>query len=102
MKNESMGAVPTIDEVKHIVLPILQRHKAKRAGLFGSLVRGDLKKSSDIDILVELDGKLSLLDVIGIQQELEDALGRSVDLVEYVAIKPRIKKQILDQEVPIL
>jgi predicted nucleotidyltransferase len=40
--------------------------------------------------------------VIGIQQELEDALGRKVDLVEYAAIKPLLKERILAQEVRIL
>jgi hypothetical protein len=61
-----------------------------------------LRRRSDIDILVELNRNLSLLDVIGIQQELEDALGRKVDLVEYAAIKPLLKEQILAQEVRIL
>ena len=58
--------------------------------------------SEDIDILVELGRHLSLLDVVGIQQELEDALGRNVDLVEYAAIKPLLKECILAQEVRIL
>lgn len=45
---------PTIDQVKEKALPILQRHGATRAGIFGSLVRGELRPRSDIDILVEL------------------------------------------------
>lgn len=94
--------VPTIEEVKEKALPILQRYGATRAGVFGSLVRGEMRRRSDIDILVELGRDLSLLDVVGIQQELEDALGRSVDLVEYEAIKARIRERILAEEVRIL
>jgi len=93
---------PTIDELKEKVVPILQRHGATRAGVFGSLVRGEMRRRSDIDILVELGRDLSLLDVFGIQQELEDALGRRVDLVEYESIKARIREQILAEEVRIL
>jgi predicted nucleotidyltransferase len=89
----------TTIEVTQTVLPILQRSGATRAGLFGSLVHGRLRRRSDIDILVELSRDLSLLDVIGIQQELEDALGRKVDLVsrdigscgrEKIIVTPRI------------
>ena len=92
----------TVDEIKGVVLPILIRHGVTRAGLFGSSARGELTASSDVDILVELELRLSLLDVIGIEQELEDALNRSVDLVEYAAIKPRIREAILAEEVRIL
>lgn len=91
-----------IEQIKKKVIPILQRYRAKRAGLFGSLVRGEMKGKSDIDILVDLDKNFSLLDVVGIEQELEDALGKKVDLVEYQAIKPIIKKDILAEEVRIL
>jgi predicted nucleotidyltransferase len=92
----------TVDQVKKVAIPILAQHGAKRAGLFGSLVRGELRPDSDIDIVVELPRHLSLLDVIGIEQELEDALGRHVDLVEYDAIKPRIRDNILADELRIL
>ncbi len=94
--------IPTIDEIKEKTVPILARHGARRAGLFGSVVRGEMRRDSDIDILVQLDKHLSLLDVIGIQQELEDVLGRSVDLVEYGSIKERIKDRILAEEIRIL
>lgn len=91
-----------IEQIKKKIIPILKHHRAKRAGLFGSLVRGEMKSKSDVDILVDLDKNLSLLDVVGIEQELEDALGRKVDLVEYQAIKPIIKKDILAEEIRIL
>ena len=91
-----------LDEIKRKILPILKRHRAKRVGIFGSFARGDQRKDSDIDILVELDKDIDLLDFIGIQQELEDILGRKVDLVEYDTIKPLIRERILKEQVVLI
>ena len=93
----------TIDEIKRIVLPVLKKYDLKKAGVFGSIVRGEIREDSDVDILVEI-GKddLSLLDFVGIKLELEKALGRKVDLVEYDTIKPLLKERILAEEVPLL
>ena len=89
-------------EIQEKILPVLQRHGIKRAGIFGSVARGEATPESDVDILIELDRQASLLDFIGIKLDLEDVLGRSVDLVEYAAIKPRLRDRILREEVPIL
>ncbi len=91
-----------IELIKAKVHPILQQHGIKRAGIFGSYVRGKIKDDSDIDILVEIEKEISLLDFIGIKLELEEVLGRKVDLIEYDSIKPLLKKQILSEEVTIL
>lgn len=92
----------SIAEVRAKAIPILKRHGARRAGVFGSVVRGEDKPGSDVDFLVELDGEQSLLDVIGLQQDLEEALGRSVDVVEYDAVKPAIRERVLSEQVSIL
>jgi predicted nucleotidyltransferase len=92
----------SIAEVKAKAVPILRRHGACRAGLFGSVVRGEDRAGSDVDFLVELDGEQSLLDVIGLKQELEEALGRRVDVVEYDAVKPVIRDRVLLGQVSIL
>ncbi len=93
----------TIDEIKKKTLPILKKYDLKRAGVFGSVVRGELGEESDVDILVEIErDDMSLLDFVGIKLELEDALGRKVDLVEYNTIKPLLRERILAEEVPIL
>ena len=81
---------------------MLLRHDIKRAGMIGSFVRGEATPESDVDIVVELDAEASLLDFIGVKLDLEDALGRRVDLVEYAALKPRLRDRILCEEVPIL
>lgn len=91
-----------IDEIKEKALPILKEAGVTRSSLFGSYVRGEQREDSDIDMLVDLPKGLSLWDVIGLQQKLEDALGKKVDLVEYGTIKPRIRDQILNEQLRIL
>jgi predicted nucleotidyltransferase len=91
-----------VDAVREAVLPILKRHGVARAGIFGSCARGNMTADSDIDVLVEIRPDLSLLDFIRIKREIEEALGRDVDLVEYDAIKPSLRDRILAEQVPIL
>ena len=91
-----------IEEIQRKILPILKKYGVTRAGIFGSVVRGEAREESDIDILVEIESRMSLLDFVGLKLELEEALGKPVDLGEYSEIKPIIKKQILEEEVPIL
>lgn len=92
-----------LEEIKEKIVPILKRYGIKKAGVFGSLVRGEAREDSDLDILVEIErDDISLLDFVGIKLELEEALDRRVDLAEYCTIKPLIRERILREEVPIL
>ncbi|NJL76871.1 MAG: nucleotidyltransferase family protein [Saprospiraceae bacterium] len=90
-----------IEKIKETIVPILIRHQIKRAGIFGSVAKGKATSKSDIDILVELGNKISLLEFVGIKYELEDLLGMKVDLVEYQAVKPRLKNRIMSEEIRI-
>lgn len=92
----------TIDDIREKAIPILQRYGATRAGVFGSLIRGEMRPRRDIDILVEIPEAIGLFEFVGLKQELEKALGRKVDLVEYETIKARIRERILSEQVPIL
>ena len=94
-------AMNEIDKIKKQVLPIVKRNKIRRAGIFGSFATGSFTNTSDVDILVELGNNISLLDFVRIKLDLEDSLQRKVDLVEYKAIKPRLRKQILEEEIRI-
>jgi len=92
-----------LEKLKKIIVPILRKNGVVRAGIFGSYARGEQKKNSDIDILVKIrDKNMSLLGFIHVKHEVEDALGKKVDLVEYVAIKPLIKDRILAEEIRII
>ncbi len=71
--------------------------------MFGRYARGKQKKDSDVDILVKIeDEKMSLLGFIKLNRLLEETLKKKVDLVEYSALKPRIKQRILDEEIEII
>jgi predicted nucleotidyltransferase len=89
----------SIEEIRQKISPILLKHQVKRASVFGSYAKKTAHNSSDVDILVELSSGISLLDFVGIKLEIEDALNKRVDLVEYDAIKPSIKKSILESQV---
>ncbi len=91
----------SINEIRSIIRPILERNGVVKAGIFGSFVRKENNERSDLDILVDIKKNISLLDFIGIKIELEDALGMKVDLLEYDAIKPALKDYILSEEVPV-
>ncbi len=91
-----------LSRLKPKILRILRKHRVKRAGIFGSFARGEQKKRSDVDILVETRKGTSLFDFIGIKLELEDSLGKRVDLVQYGAIKPLLRERILADEVRLL
>lgn len=92
----------TLEELKNKIRPVLAKYSVNKAAIFGSFVRGEIKEGSDIDILVELLESHSLFDFIAIKQEIEEKIGFKVDLVEYSAIHPKLKKIILAEQVPIL
>ena len=92
-----------IEKIKPKIINLLKKNKVKRAGIFGSYARGEQKKNSDIDIAVNIEDKnMSLLGFIRLIRLLEKVLKRKVDLVEYNAIKQRIKGRILKEEVRII
>jgi len=84
------------------LIPVLKENNVTKAGIFGSFSRGDFKKNSDVDILVEIKKNISLLDFVDLKLKLESKIGRKVDLVEYGAIKPLLRKRILSEETRII
>ncbi|MBN4049265.1 nucleotidyltransferase family protein [archaeon AH-315-M20] len=95
-------------DLKHIQ-SILSRHKeelrkeynVKEMGVFGSFVRGEQKKSSDIDILVEFDEAIGFFKFLELEEYISKLLGVSVDLVTKNALKPKIGEQILKEVVAV-
>lgn len=93
----------TTDDIKIKIIPILRKYNTKKAAFFGSMARGEASETSDVDILVEIaDENMSLLDFIRLKMEIEEAIGKKVDLVEYSTIKPLIREKILKEQVGIL
>lgn len=88
----------TTQDISIKIIPILKSQGVLKAALFGSVVRGEAKKRSDVDLLVSLKKDKTLLDFVGLKLELEEKLGRKVDIVEYAAIHPLLKERILDEQ----
>jgi predicted nucleotidyltransferase len=93
----------TIDEIKAAIdanREVLEsRFKVKTIGVFGSYVRGEQKKRSDMDILVEFRGGMGFIEFIRLEQYLSELLGVKVDLVTKGALKPYIGRRILEEVV---
>ena len=92
----------TIKEIENKILPVLRKYHVRRASLFGSVVRGEMTEESDIDLLVELPETASLLDLAGLKIDIEELLGRNVDVLTYDSLHPLLRDRILDEQVSIL
>jgi predicted nucleotidyltransferase/DNA-binding XRE family transcriptional regulator len=75
------------------------QHGAHNLRIFGSTVRGEDTESSDIDLLVDLDTGVSLLDLIGLEDELTELLGTKVEIVPARALRPHVREEALAQAV---
>ncbi len=94
MKNKIDRVIMKLRENK----PFLEeKYKVKKLGVFGSYVRGEQKKSSDLDILVEFAEPVGLFEFMELEEFLEKKMGIKIDLVSKKALKPRIGKHILEE-----
>lgn len=94
-----MGADELVKEKRTDILRLAAQHGARNVRLFGSVARGEARPDSDIDVLVEFEPGRTLLDRIGLMQDLEDLLGRKVDVVTEKALHRLIRQQVLEQAV---
>ena len=98
-KNEKMRK-KVIERIKPKIIDILKKNKIKKAGIFGSYAKGNPKKNSDVDILIDFDG--SMLDLVGLELELKEKLQKKVDLITYGGINHLLRDRILKEEVRII
>jgi predicted nucleotidyltransferase len=90
-------------ELKNIILSHLKEFDPLKIGIFGSFARGDNKKGSDLDILVEFKESPTLLTLIKLENDLSEILGIKVDLITTGALKnKRIKRSIKKDLIKIL
>lgn len=80
------------------IIPVLKSRGVRKAALFGSVVRDEAKKGSDLDLLVDLTDDKSLLDLVSLKFELENVLKTKVDVLTYDAIHPLLKNIILNEQ----
>ncbi len=85
----------SIEEHRKEILQLAQKHGARNLRLFGSAARGEQRPESDFDILVEMEEGRSLVDHVALKQDLEDLLGREIDVVTERSLHPRLRDRVL-------
>jgi len=88
--------------IKIKIRPVLKEAGVKKAQLFGSYARGEEKRNSDIDILVEMKRSSTLFDLVELNGKLEEKLNKKVDLLTFGAVHPLLKKYIESDAIDLL
>lgn len=83
------------------IFAIAAKYGASNIRVFGSVARGEEHPDSDVDFLVEIEPGKSLLDQIALMQDLEELLGRKVDVAEPETLHERIRDRVLQDAVPL-
>ena len=76
------------------LIEICRQHDVTMVGIFGSMARGEARERSDIDLVVRFAKPKSLIGLIALEQQLEAALGRDVDLLTEAAVSPYLRERI--------
>jgi len=96
-----MGLKELIEKKRDEILETAARHGARNVRIFGSVLRGEETGDSDVDFLVEFEPDRSLLDHVALIQDLEDLLGRKVDVVTESALHWYVRPRIIAEAVPL-
>ena len=89
------------EDIKEMIISILVKHGIKRILVFGSYARNEATTKSDLDLIVDFPEGTSLLDHIGIEIELSEALNMKIDLLSRNGISPYIKDHVLKEAIVI-
>lgn len=76
------------------LIEVCRRYDVSFLGVFGSFAKGSATADSDIDLLVQFSKRKSLLDLVRIEREVSEALGRDVDLLTEASISPHLRERI--------
>jgi predicted nucleotidyltransferase len=99
------GIMVTLESLRHdkraAILEVARRHGARAIRVYGSVARGQATDQSDLDLLVEWEPERSLLDVVGLKQDLEDMLGVTVDVGSECGLHWYIRDEVLREAVPL-
>ena len=96
-----MEFVGLLSENREAILQLAAQHGAANVSVFGSMAREDATTGSDVDLLVDMEADRSLLDLVGLWQDLEDLLGQSVDVISEGGMSPYLRDKILAEAVPL-
>ena len=96
---KGLGIAEVLGDKREEILAIAAHHGASNVRIFGSVARGKARHDSDVDFLVEIEAGRSLLDRIGLIQDLEDLLGRKVDVAKAENLHERIRDRVLKEAI---
>lgn len=91
-----------LEQYQQLILPVLKRYFIKRAAIFGSFAKGNISADSDVDLLIEPEKDFTIFKMLRLEEEISEIIKRKVDVVEYSALKPSIKKEVLLSAITIL
>ena len=94
---EGQAMTQDVERNREAILQVAVRHGARNVRVFGSVARGDDRPDSDVDLLVEMEADRSLLDLVGLGQELEALLQRKVDVLTEESLAPSIRQRIANE-----
>jgi len=89
------------EEIKEKIISILVKHGIKRILVFGLYARNEATPISDLDLIVDFPEGASLLDHVGIEMELSEALEIKIDLLSRNGISPYFKDHVLEEAIVI-
>jgi predicted nucleotidyltransferase len=93
--------LPHLRDRREEILRYAAEHGARNVRVFGSMARGGANATSDVDLLVEMEPGRSLLDLVGLWQDLEDLLGTQVDVLSDGGVSPHLRARIYAEAVPL-
>lgn len=94
-----MGVNELLRAKREEILRIAAEHGARNVRVFGSVARGDADEQSDVDFLVDMEPGRSLFDMGGLLMDLQDLLGRDVDIATERSLKQRVRARVLHEAV---
>lgn len=92
----------TIEELKQKMIPVLRAYGVERAGVCGSVARGEDTPASDVDVLVQFREPIGLFKFSRLQRELGEQVQKKVDLATYRSLRRAFKERMLQDEVRIV
>jgi hypothetical protein len=90
-----------LTEKRQEILRLAASRGMRNVRVFGSVARGEANADSDVDLLVDAEAGRSMLDVIGLWLDLQELLGRKVDLVTEGGMSPYLRDKILNEARPL-
>ena len=96
-----MTATDALKRHRSEVLRLASQYGATDVRVFGSVARGEADETSDIDFLVRMNPGRSVFDIGGLLMDLQDLLGRRVDVVTERGLRPRMRERVLREAIPV-